>query len=76
MRINIENMLRNAAIECDRAAYGQPLRELARNLKELRDRHRAGDLAAIEEFFSIYRFDFEDPFTEEPTHARAKSKKV
>ena len=57
MRVDIENMLRQAG----RAAgnrYGYFLGNLAKHLKEVRDRSIAGDAEAVlSEFFKLYVFD-------------------
>lgn len=37
------------------------LEELLKHLKELRDRHRAGDMAVVDEFFALYVFGDESP---------------
>ena len=39
--------------------YRYALGELVDNLRELRDRTRAGDMTALDEFFAIYVFDDE-----------------
>lgn len=37
--------------------YRYALNELNDNLRELRDRSKAGDMTALDEFFAIYVFD-------------------
>jgi hypothetical protein len=44
--------------------YQYAIGELIGNLRELRDRTKAGDMAAIEEFFSVYVFGDESSSTE------------
>ena len=46
MTCNLENMLRNG--------NKADLEQLGRNLRELRDRYRAGDKKVVEEFFALY----------------------
>lgn len=54
MRVNIEN----AAANCDPESKPWLLDELVRNLKEMRDRSNAGDMAsAVAEFFEVFRFN-------------------
>ena len=53
MRINIENCARVG----NRSEKAWCLDELVRNLKELRDRTDAGDMAALDEFFGVFVFD-------------------
>lgn len=55
LRCNVRNMLRHAGT--DAKFYRFDLEQLADNLKELHDRHRVGDLTAIDEFFELYIFD-------------------
>jgi hypothetical protein len=52
MRVNIENAARGS---CTTTRWA--LEELVRNLKELRERTRAGDMASLDEFFNIFVFD-------------------
>ena len=62
MKENLDGLLRNAGDAAKRGdkmyggMYAFSLEELAKNLRELRDRTRAGDMAALDEFFSIYVF--------------------
>lgn len=37
--------------------YGAGLEQLGRNLRELRDRFRAGDVRVVDEFFAFYVFE-------------------
>ena len=61
MKVNVANMLRIAGRDAG-GAFRHSLPELATNLRELRDRHRAGDgAAALEEFFRVYVFGDERP---------------
>ena len=53
MKVNIEN----AAATGGSATKSWLLGELVRNLKELRDRTLAGDTSAIDEFFSVFKFN-------------------
>jgi hypothetical protein len=61
MRINVQNMLRQAAAAIspkrDSGAYRYVLEQLAGHLLQLRDRTLSGDPAALDEFFSLYVFD-------------------
>lgn len=61
MRINIQNMLRQAANAIprkrDSGAYRYVLGQLAGHLLQLRDRTQACDLTALDEFFKLYVFD-------------------
>lgn len=61
MRINIQNMLRQAghAIPShrDTGAYSYVLQQLAGHLLQLRDRTQTGDMTALDEFFKLYVFD-------------------
>lgn len=61
MRVNIQNMLRQAgnAIPShrDTCAYSYMLQVLAGHLLQLRDRTQADDLTALDEFFQLYVFD-------------------
>lgn len=52
MKVNIENCA-NRGSSRDKAWV---LGELVRNLKELRDRTDAGDMAALDEFFDLFVF--------------------
>jgi hypothetical protein len=52
MKVNIENAARG-----DSRTQKWVLDELVSNLKELRDRTDAGDMAALREFFDLFRFD-------------------
>ena len=54
MTINIENCIRNCRVE---PSYQFVLEELVKHLKILRDRTESGDIVAVTEFFSLYRFD-------------------
>ena len=58
MKVSLNGLLLRAASELKRYgddnAYGFMLEELNKNLAELHDRHKAGDTAAIVEFFDIY----------------------
>lgn len=64
MRVNVSHMLHCAAIEAG-GHYRHALPELVANLRELRDRTQAGDLTALDEFFSLYTFgDERDRVTE------------
>lgn len=65
MILSLPGLLKNAG---DSAAYGDEdhgrgyqfaLGELLENLRELRDRTKAGDMGALDEFFAIYVFDDE-----------------
>lgn len=53
MRVNIENIAKIGSSR-DKA---WALNELVRNLKELRDRTNAGDMAALDEFFALFVFN-------------------
>jgi|HubBroStandDraft_4_1064222.scaffolds.fasta_scaffold00070_31 hypothetical protein len=59
MKCNVHGLLNNAADALEdeefnsNGGYAFALRELADNLRELRDR---GDMAAMTEFFSLYTF--------------------
>jgi hypothetical protein len=70
MWINVENMLRQAGNAAgDRYGYRFSLGELAKHLKELRDRSLAGDDTAIKEFFGLYIFDDGQDYRErQPTN--------
>ena len=61
MNIDLEGMLQNAA-DCipasrDVGGYRHTLPELGRNLRELRNRTKRGDMAALDEFFGLYKVD-------------------
>ena len=62
MKENLDGLLGNAGDAAKRGdkmygrMYAFSLGELAKNLRELRDRTRAGDMAALDEFFSTYVF--------------------
>lgn len=56
MTCDLDGLLTNGA----KRDYEFPLKQLADHLRELRDRTRAGDMAAVEEFFSIYTFSDRD----------------
>jgi len=70
MRINIQNMLRQAghAIPSDRdtGAYSFVLQQLGGHLLQLRDRTQAGDLTALDEFFKLYVFNDGKDYTRSP----------
>ncbi len=53
MRVNIEN----CAASGDDSAKAWLAGELARNLKELRDRTMAGDMESLDEFFALFVFN-------------------
>ena len=53
MRINIENFVNKIRYKTIRFV----LRELVGNLKELKNRFDAGDVAAVNEFFDLYVFN-------------------
>lgn len=53
MRVNIENCAATGS-KSDKAWLCE---ELVRNLKELRDRTRSGDMAALDEFFGLFVFN-------------------
>jgi hypothetical protein len=61
MRVNFENMLDMAGRAAQKAeprnGFGATLPELAVHLKDLRDRVRAGDFQAFDEFFDLYVFN-------------------
>ena len=67
MKCNLDGLLRNAAAEltdedgCSVNGYAFALEELATNLREVRDRVQAGDMAVLKEFFSIYIFSESAP---------------
>jgi hypothetical protein len=52
MKCNLSGLLTNGA----KRDYLFPLEELCRNLRELRDRTRAGDMTVLDEFFRLYVF--------------------
>jgi hypothetical protein len=57
LHMDLENMLRQAAGILKRhggSGYAFDLWQLAKNLRELRDRHAAGDTGVVGEFFSLY----------------------
>jgi len=54
--VNIENCAKNG----DPGNKQWLLDELVRNLKELRDRIKAGDMAALDEFFALFVFNDTD----------------
>ncbi|MBL9123026.1 MAG: hypothetical protein JNG90_05300 [Planctomycetaceae bacterium] len=64
-RINLEGLLESAALllktsshsNIHAGGYASELRQLSKNLRELRDRHAAGDTSVVDEFFSLYVFD-------------------
>ncbi len=62
MKCNVDGLASaagQAAIDgdaCYGAMYAHSLDELARNLKELRDRYQRGDTAVVDEFFKLYVF--------------------
>ena len=75
MKVNVENMLRQAG-QCARAGcerygglYDYTLQELAKNLREFRDRHRTGDARVADEFFELYVFDKDSPTVPHDTDA-------
>lgn len=53
MRVNIENCAKTG----NARNKSWLLDELVRNLKEVRDRVAAGDMAAVAEFFDLFRFN-------------------
>jgi hypothetical protein len=57
MRVNIENCANNGSPE----SKAWLCEELARNLKELRDRAQAGDMDALREFFELFTFNDSGP---------------
>ncbi|HPW22297.1 MAG TPA: hypothetical protein PLE61_15965 [Vicinamibacterales bacterium] len=65
MKINVENMLRHASQKERDWLIG----ELVRCLKEVRDRARAGDTAAVDEFFALFIFDGDEAKEGDPRHA-------
>lgn len=67
VRINIENLLRQVGLTVgDRYGYKYVLGELTNNLKELRDRSRAGDgQAALDEFLRLYVFSDDQGLTQQ-----------
>lgn len=57
MTCNVENMLKQAGRAAgNEYGYEFALNELAKNLKEFRDRWRAGDTTVADEFFTLYTF--------------------
>lgn len=62
MKENLDGLLGNAGDAAKKGdkmygrMYAYSLKELAKNLRDLRDRTRAGDMKALDEFFSIYVF--------------------
>jgi hypothetical protein len=60
MKCNVYSLLNHAAGELEDengesvAGYGFALRELANNLRELKERTDKGDMAAVAEFFTVY----------------------
>jgi ElaB/YqjD/DUF883 family membrane-anchored ribosome-binding protein len=67
MQVNIEDMLQSAG-ECAKAGckniggrYAFQLSELAKHLREVRDRFLAGDYNGMQEFFDMYVFDDPPP---------------
>jgi hypothetical protein len=62
MQCSLTGLLNNAAshCECGRDFNGEmmafSLRELYRNLRELKERTDAGDMTALKEFFELYVF--------------------
>jgi hypothetical protein len=67
MRIDLENMLRQAGIAADHgdeihgSGYAFSLRQLGEHLRELRDRHAAGDTGVVAEFFDLYVLHDKEP---------------
>lgn len=61
MQTNVVGLLNNAANVIPRSrdigGWRFALRELGRNLKELHDRHAAGDATVVDEFFRCYVVD-------------------
>jgi site-specific DNA-cytosine methylase len=55
MRVNVSHMLHCAAVEAG-GPYRIGLKDLADNLRELRDRTKVGDMKALDEFFALYVF--------------------
>ena len=68
MKVNIEN----ASLRGSPETKAWVLEELVRNLKELRDRHRAGDEKAFDEFFEVFTF-IEDANNPSPQLAPGES---
>lgn len=68
MNMDLENMIRQAAAILKRhggSGYAFDLWQLAKNLRELRDRHAAGDATVVDEFFKLYVLNDKASRTEE-----------
>lgn len=65
MTISLPGVLERAADQCQRSRDNKylawPLRKLLADLRELRQRHRAGDTGVVDEFFALWSDSGESP---------------
>ena len=58
MTISLPGVLNRAAEQCQRSRDNKhlqwPLEKLLSDLRELRDRYKAGDTAVVDEFFALW----------------------